>query len=90
MSEKEFVLIDPQLMQCLRCPESRQTLSLASESLLAQINQQIAQGSLQNGAGRSVSQAWGAALVREDSRRIFPVIDGIPVMLLDESVVWNP
>jgi len=83
-------MLDSQLLACLRCPESRQTVSLASSELLAKVNAQITSGSVTNVAGRAVSTPLEAALIREDALRLYPIIDGIPVMLLDESIILNP
>ena len=83
-------MLDSQLLACLRCPESRQTVSLASPDLLAKVNSLIASGALNNASGRAVTSPLVAALVRSDAQRLYPIVDGIPVMLMDESIILNP
>ena len=60
-------MIDPELLALLRCPETKQTLRVATPEELARVNLQ-------------------AGLVREDGRVIYPIQDGIPVLLREEAV----
>ncbi|HZJ16845.1 MAG TPA: Trm112 family protein [Chthoniobacteraceae bacterium] len=60
-------MIDPELLALLRCPETKQTLRVATAEELAQVN-------------------LSAGLIREDGRVIYPIRDGIPVLLLEEAV----
>ncbi len=79
-------MLDPKLLEILRCPETKQKLSLAGSEQLAGLNQKIEQGSIQNRAGRVLSGSLSALLIREDQQVAYPVIEDIPVMLLDESI----
>lgn len=79
-------MLDSRLLDILRCPDTRQSLVLASAQQLSELNQKIAHGLLRNQAGRTLSMPLEAALVCQDGSRIYPVVDGIPVMLLDESI----
>lgn len=79
-------MLDSRLLDILRCPETHQTLSLLSESSLEELNRSIAEGRITNQAGRSITSAFTVALVRQDGTRIYPVVDDIPVMLIDESI----
>ena len=42
--------------------------------------------SLRNRGGDPVEKEIGEGLIREDGRVLYPVDDGIPVMLVDESI----
>lgn len=83
-------MVDSTLLEILRCPDSRQELQLASSELISQLNAKIAAGSVKNCAGRNIPGPLAEALVTKDGKRLYPVIDNIPVMLIDESVQLNP
>lgn len=79
-------MINPELLEILVCPESKQTLRLADERLLARVNQAIASKTLRNQGGDRVKDRIEEGLVREDGAVLYPVRDDIPVMLLDEAI----
>ncbi len=78
--------VDPELLEILVCPETRQPVKLADAALLARLNQEIRAGRLRNRGGQSVAQPIQEGLLREDGKVLYPVEDGIPVMLVDESI----
>jgi uncharacterized protein YbaR (Trm112 family) len=74
------------LLEILVCPETRQPLREAPGDLLARLNQQIAEKKLRNRGGQAVGKPISEALVREDGHVLYVVDDGIPVMLVEESI----
>jgi uncharacterized protein YbaR (Trm112 family) len=78
--------VAPDLVEILVCPETKQPVRLASADELAKLNARIAGGALRNRGGTEVKQALVEALIREDGRVAYPVDDGIPVMLIEESI----
>lgn len=78
--------ISGDLLKILVCPETRQPLNSVGESLLADLNRRIAEGQLKNRAGERVDRALEGGLIREDGRWVYPVRQGIPVMLIDEAI----
>ncbi len=78
-------MIDSELLEILVCPESRQPLALANQELVDQVNQVAENGSLKNRGGGRVAPIQGA-LLREDGALLYPIRDGIPIMLIDEAV----
>jgi uncharacterized protein YbaR (Trm112 family) len=74
------------LIAILICPESRQPVALASAAQLARVNESIRAGNAYNRAGNRVEKELSEALVREDGRVLYPVDEGIPVMLVEESI----
>jgi uncharacterized protein len=79
-------MVDPQLLAILVCPETRTPLHPADSALIARLNREAAEGTLKNRAGQSVEGPIEGGLIRQDGKLLFPIIDGIPVMLIDESI----
>ena len=78
--------IDPELLDILVCPESKQPVRLAGADLLARLNEGVAGGTLVSRGGVAVSEPLDGGLVREDGSVIYPIREGIPIMLIDESI----
>ena len=74
------------LLAVLRCPETKQQLMMADEVTLERLNQAIERGEVTNVAGDPVTEAIGAALIRDDQQRLYLITDGFPIMLIDESI----
>ena len=75
-----------ELLEILVCPETKQTVSPASDEIRARINEKIESGQLRNRGGDPVTEPVQEGLVREDGRILYVVDDGIPVMLIEESI----
>jgi uncharacterized protein YbaR (Trm112 family) len=78
--------VSPELLEILVCPETRQPVSPAGDDVLARLNAEIEAGRLRNRGGEKVAKAIAEGLVREDGKVLYPVEDGIPVMLIEESI----
>jgi uncharacterized protein YbaR (Trm112 family) len=74
------------LVEILVCPETKQPVRLATAPELAGVNEKIRAGTLRNRGGEPVKTELVEALIREDRRILYPVDDGIPVMLVEESI----
>jgi uncharacterized protein len=79
-------MIDPQLLDILVCPETRLPLVAADAGLLARLNRLASEGQLRNRRGNLVEGPIDDGLVRKDGRLLFRVVDGIPLMLIDEAI----
>jgi len=79
-------MVDRELLQLLACPDSRQALHEASRELLDRVNARIAQGLQKTVAGELVHEPLTEALVRADQRVLYPVREGIPLLLIDEGL----
>ena len=79
-------MIGKELLDILVCPERRTPLTLADQQLVAALNQAVAQRRLKNRAGEPVEKMLDGGLVRDDRAVVYPVIDGIPIMLVDEAI----
>jgi uncharacterized protein YbaR (Trm112 family) len=78
--------VDRELLEILVCPETRQPVRPATAEQLEAVNRRVRSGELRNRGGEAVSQALQEALVREDGKVLYPVDDGIPVMLIEQSI----
>ncbi|MBS1105780.1 MAG: hypothetical protein H6Q91_1282 [Deltaproteobacteria bacterium] len=74
------------LVEILVCPETKQPVRLATAPELAGVNEKIRAGTMRNRGGEAVKTELVEALIREDGRILYPVDDGIPVMLVEESI----
>lgn len=79
-------MVDPSLLELLACPETHQGLREAPRELLDRLNARIERGELKNRGGTQLRAPLSEALVREDGRVLYPVVDGIPMLLVDEAV----
>ena len=78
--------VSQDLIALLVCPESRTALRRAPEVLLEKINGAIDAGRVRNRAGNHVTDRVTEALIRDDSVLVYLVRDGIPNLLIDESI----
>jgi len=74
------------LIAILICPETRQPVAAATPEQLAALNAAIRAGNAYNRSGARLERELAEALVRQDGRVLYPVEDGIPVMLVEESI----
>ncbi len=79
-------MLDPNFLNILVCPETHQTLQLADERLIDELNQQIGRGDLSNQSGAQLEKRLEGGLVREDGTILYPIVDGIPTLLSDEAI----
>jgi len=78
--------VSSELVEILVCPETKQPVAIASQDVLARVNDKISAGSLRNRGGEKVENAITEGLLREDGKILYAVDDGIPVMLIEESI----
>jgi len=75
-----------ELLSILCCPETKQDLTVADESLVEKINRKIEKRELKTRGGEVVSQKIEGALVRADKKYLYAIRGDIPVMLIDEAI----
>jgi uncharacterized protein len=79
-------MVDPELLQILVCPDTKDPVRLADAELLAKVNAAISAGDILNQGGKPVRKTLEGGLVREDRKVLYPIVDDIPVMLVDEAL----
>ncbi|MFQ5981902.1 MAG: Trm112 family protein [Woeseiaceae bacterium] len=81
--------MDKRLLSILCCPVTHKGLNLARPELLKKINAAIGEGVLVNRDGAKLSASLEEALITDDGKMMYPVDDGIPVLLEGESVALS-
>jgi uncharacterized protein YbaR (Trm112 family) len=80
------VNLDKELLAILCCPETKQDVALADQSLIDQLNERITKGELANKAGQRIAEKLDGGLLRADRKILYPVREDIPVMLIEEGI----
>lgn len=83
---RKTVNLDKDLLAILCCPDTKQNVMLADDSLIQKLNAAIGRGELKNKAKKSVTEKLDGGLIRTDNKILYPVREDIPVMLIDEGI----
>ena len=78
--------MDKRLLDIVCCPVTRLPLELLDAERLSRLNAAITAGSVKNNAEHDVADGLAEALVTRDGRLVYPVRDGIPILLEDECI----
>ena len=78
--------IDPKLLEILRCPLTKQSLSVATVETLTELNQKITSGEVQYTDGTAVDETLSEGLITENGKRVYRIDAGIPIMLHAKSI----
>lgn len=78
--------MDKRLLTILRCPVSHKGLSVLKKDTLERLNAAIEKGEVKNREGVQLEAALTEALITDDGKRVYPIADGIPVLLEGEAI----
>ena len=78
--------MDRKLLDLLVCPATRQPLALLDKPGLEALNLAIAAGSVKHADDTAQTEAIREALITRDRKTLYRVDDGIPVLLIEESI----
>ena len=78
--------IDPTLLEILVCPVTKQPVSLLDSKRLDTLNQLIVDGGVSSLNGESVASPLQEALITRTGTTVYPVEQGIPIMLEGEGI----
>ena len=79
--------LDKDLLEILACPETKEPVALADAALVARVNAAVQAGKVKSRDGQPVTRPMDAALLRRDRKVLYPIRGGIPIMLIDESIL---
>lgn len=78
--------MDKKLLTILHCPITHKGLSVARPATILAVNAAIADGEVRNQDGQILQEPLAEALLSDDGKVLYPVADGIPVLLAGESI----
>jgi uncharacterized protein YbaR (Trm112 family) len=78
--------LNDELLSLLCDPVSHVPLTAIRRKQLALVNKQIAAGKVETVDGIDVTEALEDALITQDNKVIYPIRDGIPVLLHEEGI----
>jgi uncharacterized protein YbaR (Trm112 family) len=80
-------MIDPKLVQMLRCPVAGTPLEVADELLVSAVNEAIKRGTAFDRIDQPVKQQIEGGLRSGDW--LYPIRSGIPTLVADEAIAIN-
>lgn len=78
---------DRNLLDIICCPATHSPLRLMPEAKLARLNERIQAGSLRQRDDSLVTEPLTQALMTDDERLAYPIVDDIPVLLEDRGIL---
>jgi uncharacterized protein YbaR (Trm112 family) len=81
--------LDPEFLSLLVCPMTRKPLRMATPAELGRVNATIQTGDARNRGGDPVRTALTDGLVPEGEAVVYPIVEGIPVLLVPEAIPFS-
>jgi len=77
---------DNNLLDIICCPVSRQPMSKLTSTTLERLNELIREQRISSRDETLVSEELEGALVTDDGKLAYPIVDGIPVLLAERGI----
>jgi len=81
--------MDKKLLDIICCPTTKLPLELLSADRLARLNAAIRAGAIRNQGATPLTDELSEALVTRNGQHIYPVRNGIPILLEEECIDWS-
>jgi uncharacterized protein YbaR (Trm112 family) len=81
--------MDKRLLDFAVCPVTRLPLQLLDAERLSRLNAALAEGQVRNRGAEVPAPDLVEALVTRDGRMVYPVRNGVPILLEEESIDWQ-
>ncbi|GJL82121.1 MAG: hypothetical protein DHS20C01_17550 [marine bacterium B5-7] len=81
--------VDAKLLEILRCPVTKQSVTMLSAERLDHLNQLIEKGEIKHVDGTLVERPLDGALITRNGNTIYKIEDDIPIMLEDLAIPAN-
>ncbi len=78
--------IDAELLSILICPRTKKPLRQATAAEVQQVNAAIRAGTAVNHGGQPVKEPLEEGLVPEGESVVYPIQQGIPILLIPEAI----
>ncbi len=82
-------MIDPQLLEILCCPETKQPVALVDAAVIDRVNAAIQARTVKTRGGKTVEEKIDGGLLRQDRKYLYPIRESIPIMLEDEAIPFE-
>lgn len=79
-------VIDPVLLEILRCPHTKQPLRIATPAELESLNRRIEAGECLDAADELVKEPAAGGLVSQDEQWLYAIRDAIPTLIPGEAI----
>lgn len=83
---KPSSILAEDFLAILVCPEDKTPVQQAPQELVDRVNKTITESKLLNRGGDKVGEPIDGGLVREDGKYLYPIREGIPIMLIEEAI----
>ena len=81
---------DTELIQMIRCPVTKSRLVLASESVIAKLNERIRAGAVVNREGQPINKLLESGFLNQDHSLLLPIRGGIVILTEDQAIPLDP
>ncbi|MDY7012281.1 MAG: Trm112 family protein [Cyanobacteriota bacterium] len=79
-------MFDREFLNILACPDTKKKVFFAESREISELNARILRGEVTNRANQKVETEITAGLIDEEGNSLYPIEEGIPMMLVDFAI----